>query len=252
MSGQPIAIIVDHSKSFLMYLSILLKRMNLDVLPVDNAAEAMALARVTSPHLMTLDMALPGVDGLSALRSLRADELLCELPVIMTVSNQSKHAQWEALSLDCIDVLAKPLDLRRLHKAIQRCDLYSGGRRRYLRAAFSKSVRLTYGLDTRNVKGVTLSERGIFVRVKSELPKNASVEISLPLPEREILKLNGKVIYSIMDEDADSSVEHGLAIRFDRLTKHDSVLLSCIVTDLLIGDIKEVQTEPVVRSTERS
>ncbi len=64
MDAKPIAVIVDDSKPFLMYLSILLNRMNLEVLPVNNAAEALEIARVTRPHLITMDMMMPEMDGL--------------------------------------------------------------------------------------------------------------------------------------------------------------------------------------------
>ena len=123
MEVRPIAVVVDDSKPFLMYLSILLNRMNLEVLPVNNAAEAIEISRVTRPHLITMDMVMHDMDGLEALRTIRADQELADLPVIMISSYQDKNKQWEALSLGCIDVLDKPVDLRRLHKAIQRCDL---------------------------------------------------------------------------------------------------------------------------------
>ena len=68
MEARPIAIVVDDSKPFLMYLSILLNRMNLEVLPVNNAAEAIEISRVTRPSLITMDMMMPDMDGLEALR----------------------------------------------------------------------------------------------------------------------------------------------------------------------------------------
>lgn len=247
MAARPIAIVVDDSKPFLMYLSILLNRMNIEVLPVNNAAEAMEIARVTQPQLMTMDMVMPEMDGLTALRSMRQDEELALIPVIMISSYQNKSNQWEAMSLGCIDVLDKPLDLRRLHKAIQNCDLYPGGRRRYMRASFEAMVKVRSQGGTHDVASISLSERGILVRTNKPLPKDAVVEVEIPLLSGEILQVGGKVIYAKAQSGSDSMILPGAAIKFDRLTAKDLEALSQQVAELLIGDILEEQTEPVVK-----
>ena len=246
MEARSIAVVVDDSKPFLMYLSILLSRMNLEVLPVDNAAEAIEISRVTRPSLMTMDMMMSDMDGLEALHTIRADKDLADLPIIMISSCQDKNKQWEALSLGCIDVLDKPVDLRRLHKAIQRCDLYSGGRRRYLRALFEENVGLHYQGKLDAVSSVTLSERGIFLHMREQLPKGAHVEIDLPFPSGETMQFGGSVIYGKAQNGGGSEISQGVAIKFDRLTQEQLTVLSQLVSDLLIGDILVEQTEPVV------
>jgi CheY-like chemotaxis protein len=248
MEVRPIAVVVDGSKPFLMYLSILLNRMNLEVLPVNNAAEAIEISRVTRPHLITMDMVLPDMDGLEALRTIRADEELADLPVIMISSYQDKNRHWEALSLGCIDVLDKPVDLRRLHKAIQRCDLYPGGRRRYLRAPFEEIVGLHYQGKRHDAESVTLSERGILLRMREPFAKGTHVEIDLPLPSGETMQVGGSVIYGKAQNGGGSVVSQGLAVKFDRLTMQKLEVLSEVVAELLIGDIVKEQTEPVVSS----
>ena len=249
MEARPIAIVVDDNKPFLMYLSILLDRMNLEVLPVQSAAEALDIARVTRPHLITMDMMLPDMDGLEALRTIRADAALADLSVIMISSYQDKHRQWEALSLDCIDVLDKPVDLRRLHKAVQRCDLYSGGRRRYLRAPYEKSVGLHHQGKLHEVSSVTLSERGIFLRTSEPLPKGNHVEVDLPLPSGETLQVGGSVIYCKAQNGGCAVISPGVAIKFDRMTMKSIETLTALVEELLIGDLVLEQTEQVIKPT---
>jgi CheY-like chemotaxis protein len=247
MGARPIAIVVDDSKPFLMYLSILLNRMNLEVLPVNNAAEAIEISRVTRPHLITMDMMMPGLDGLEALHKIRDDKDLADLPVIMISSYQDKNRQWEALSLGCIDVLDKPVDLRRLHKAVQRCDLYSGGRRRYLRTPYEESVGLQHQGKRYEVPSITLSERGIFLRMREQLPKGTHVDIHLPLPSGKTLKVGGSVIYGKAENGGGSVIPPGIAIKFDRMISKDGEILTALVEELLIGDIIAEQTEPVIK-----
>jgi CheY-like chemotaxis protein len=252
MDARPIAVVVDDSKPFLMYLSILLNRMNLEVLSVDNASEALEIVRVTRPQLLTMDMTMPEMDSLEVLRIIRADKELADLPVIMISSFQDKNRQWEALSLGCIDVLEKPVELRRLHKAIQRCDLHAGGPRRYLRASFEKTIVLHHQGKLHEVASVTLSERGIFLHSREQLPKGTLVEIDLPLPSNETLHVGGSVIYSQAQHDKASLLSAGIAIKFDRLTLKNSAMLSALVEELLIGDIISEQTEPVVKPSSLS
>jgi CheY-like chemotaxis protein len=237
MEARPIAVVVDDSKPFLMYLSILLNRMNLEVLPVNNAAEAIEISRVARPHLITMDMMMPEMDGLEALRTIRADEELADLSVIMISSYQDKNKQWEALSLGCVDVLDKPVDLRRLHKAVQRCDLYSGGRRRYLRAPFDKTVTLHHQGKLHEVSSVTLSERGIFLRMNQQFPKGSHVDVDLPLSTNETLQVGGSVIYNKSQNGGCSVISPGVAIKFDRMTLKNIEVLSSLVEKLLVGDL---------------
>lgn len=247
MEARPIAVVVDDSKPFLMYLSILLKRMNLEVLPVNNTVEAIEILRLSRPSLITMEMMMPDMDGLEALHAIRGDSELADLPVIMISSYQNKNKQWEALSLGCIDVLEKPVDLRRLHKAIQRCDLYSGGRRRYLRAPFAETVGLHHQGNRYAVSSVTLSERGIFLCMGEQFAKGDHVEIDLPLSSGETMQVGGTVIYG-KTQDADGSVvSQGMAIKFDRLTVTNLQVLSELVANLLIGDIVTEQTEQIFK-----
>ena len=247
METRPIAVVVDDSKPFLMYLSLLLNRMNLEVLPVNNTAEAIEISRVTRPKLLRMDMMMPNMDGLEALHVIRGDNELADLPVIMISSYQNKNKQWEALSLGCIDVLDKPVDLRRLHKAIQRCDLYSGGRRRYLRAPFAETVGLHHQGEVYACSRVTLSERGIFLCMREQFAKGSHVEIDLPLPSGETLQVGGTVIYGKTQNGGGSVASQGMAIKFDRLTVANLQVLSELVANLLIGDIVAEQTEPIVK-----
>jgi CheY-like chemotaxis protein len=247
MNTRPIAVVVDDNKPFLMYLSLLLGRMNLEVLPVSNAPEALEVSRVTQPQILIMDFMMPDMDGLEALRAMREDEVLSELSVIMVSGYQRKYLQWEAFSLGCVDVLEKPIDLRRLHKAVQGCDLYPNGRRRYLRAPYEKNVVLHHHDKSYEVPSVTLSERGIFVHTKEQIPKKAHVDIDIPLSSTEILQVGGSVIYLKGTDDGEPVVTPGIAVKFDRLTLKAKERLSELVEELLISDIVAEQTEPFIK-----
>lgn len=248
MQKQPTAIVVDDSKAFLMYLSVLLSRMNVDVMPVSSAEEALELARVTRPHLMTLDMVMPGMDGLETLRKIRGDNELSDLPVIMISSYQDEERLDEAREMGCVDVLGKPINLRALHVALQECDLHQGGRRVFLRAPFDKTVGLVVDGQVRTLKGVTLSERGIYISSRDLLRRGTEVSVNLSLSRGETLNLKGEVIYSKAQSCAKTLVSQGMAVKFNNLTTRDMELLTETVMELLIGDILAEQQEMIVQA----
>ena len=83
-----------------------------DTLPCDGGPALRALfAAGPAPDCVILDLVMPGEDGLSVLRWLRADS---DLPVIMLTSNDTSIDRVVGLELGADDYVAKPADLREL------------------------------------------------------------------------------------------------------------------------------------------
>lgn len=73
-----------------------------------NAEDALAIARLTPPDLVLLDIGLPGMDGLQALRGLRDD---LGLPVILLTARRRELDEVLGLELGADDYVTKPFDL---------------------------------------------------------------------------------------------------------------------------------------------
>jgi DNA-binding response OmpR family regulator len=72
-----------------------------------NAEDALALARRDPPDLVLLDIGLPGMDGLEALRLFRAD---VSAPVILVTARRRELDQVVGLELGADDYITKPFD----------------------------------------------------------------------------------------------------------------------------------------------
>jgi len=72
-----------------------------------NAEDALALARRDPPDLVLLDIGLPGMDGLEALRFFRAD---VSAPVILVTARRRELDQVVGLELGADDYVTKPFD----------------------------------------------------------------------------------------------------------------------------------------------
>ena len=73
-----------------------------------NAEDAISLVKHTPPDLVLLDIALPGMDGLEALRELKAMQ---NLPVIFITGRRREFDEVLGLELGADDYITKPFDV---------------------------------------------------------------------------------------------------------------------------------------------
>ncbi|HJS91405.1 MAG TPA: ATP-binding protein [Steroidobacteraceae bacterium] len=81
---------------------------------VRDGAEALEAARREPPDLLLSDIMMPRIDGLALLRSLRADERLREVPVILLSARAGEESRLEGLDAGADDYLVKPFSAREL------------------------------------------------------------------------------------------------------------------------------------------
>ena len=82
--------------------------------------EALAMARVDLPHLLLLDLHLPGMDGVATLRGLRAIDGLRDVPAILLTAAGPERLDAEMRALGVREVLGKPFSPRRLAQTVAR------------------------------------------------------------------------------------------------------------------------------------
>ncbi len=76
-----------------------------------NGEEGLRLAREKKPDVVTLEVALPGIDGWTVLKSLKSDRELSEIPVVMVSISDDLD---RGLAMGAADYLVKPIDRDRL------------------------------------------------------------------------------------------------------------------------------------------
>ena len=82
-----------------------------------NGLQALELIHKLEPELVFMDVNMPGLDGMSVVRSLREKDI--ELPHIIFVTAYDQYAV-EAFRLEALDYLLKPVDKVRLAETIDR------------------------------------------------------------------------------------------------------------------------------------
>jgi len=85
VAGELILIVEDNDKNRKLVRDVLAHE-GYRLLETDNGEEAVRLAQAERPALVLMDIQLPGIDGMEALRRLRADAETRAIPVVATAS----------------------------------------------------------------------------------------------------------------------------------------------------------------------
>ena len=85
-----------------------------------DAGQAIDLARAQAPQLLLLDLDLPGMDGVAALRGLRGLEGLRDVPAVFLTAAGPERMDDELRALGVREVLGKPFSPRVLLRTIDR------------------------------------------------------------------------------------------------------------------------------------
>ena len=86
-------------------------------------AEAAELAfdaiRQEKPDLILLDLVLPGIDGLTLVRELKADPETRAIPIVAVTAYLDRFKKKDALAAGCDEYVVKPIDTRKLPRLIR-------------------------------------------------------------------------------------------------------------------------------------
>ncbi len=110
MAGELILIVEDNERN---------RRLMRDVLQVkgyrtvetETAEEGIRLARETPPALILMDIQLPGMDGITAFRQLRADPATTAIPVIAVTASAMTQSQQEIMAAGFDGYQTKPISV---------------------------------------------------------------------------------------------------------------------------------------------
>jgi len=88
------------------------------VIVARNGAEAVKRAREERPDVILMDIQMPGMDGLEAMRCIRSDVSLATVPIIALTALAMPGDRERCLEAGANDYISKPVNLRGLIEAI--------------------------------------------------------------------------------------------------------------------------------------
>jgi CheY-like chemotaxis protein len=99
-----------------------LERAGFQVLTATNGREALEVAARELPQLIFMDIMMPEVDGMTALRELKKADATKDIPVIVITANVSEYnaSRQEAITRGAVGFLSKPLSPTQMLDEIRR------------------------------------------------------------------------------------------------------------------------------------
>lgn len=101
-------LVVDDSPTIVALLKRMLQQNHYEVLVAYDGETGLEIARREVPDLIFLDIVLPGIDGFSALRTLRRDPKTKDVPIIMMSGNAQATEQFYVQRIGADDFMKKP------------------------------------------------------------------------------------------------------------------------------------------------
>ena len=118
-----VLLVEDHPMNRKLFRDIL--EIQFEVVEAESAEAALVLLQSScKPDLILLDMQLPGMDGLSLARRLKADPERAAIPIIGLSAHAMKRDFEQAKAAGCVDYITKPITddpfvfLERISKAL--------------------------------------------------------------------------------------------------------------------------------------
>ena len=119
IGGPATIMVVDDDDDIRLLMGQLLRSHGYLVTEASTAAEAEANAIKNHPHLILMDLSMPGTDGLSAIWNIRKQPGMATVPIIIVSAYDAFDLRAEATAAGCYGYLTKPLDSTQLKMAIK-------------------------------------------------------------------------------------------------------------------------------------
>jgi two-component system cell cycle response regulator DivK len=95
------------------------------VVEAADGKDAVEVAARERPQLILMDLYMPGFDGFAAMREIRAQPDLRDIPIVAVTAygglGIEEQLRRQATAAGCNEFLAKPFELSRLKEVVQRC-----------------------------------------------------------------------------------------------------------------------------------
>ena len=114
-----VLIVEDHDDTRLM-LRTILEMSGFSVLEAIDGEAGIEAAAEECPDVILMDLGMPTVDGMGAMRSIREHKIIGETPIVFLTGWAEPRAREAAISAGCNDYLVKPIELDQVISVIER------------------------------------------------------------------------------------------------------------------------------------
>ena len=119
MTGRQVVVVEDNERNMKLFREVL-ESSGYRTLEAETGERAVALTAEHRPDLVLMDIHLPDIDGVEALRMLRADERTASVPVLALTAQAMEGDRERFLAAGFDGYLSKPVNIADLLDVVRR------------------------------------------------------------------------------------------------------------------------------------
>ncbi|MFW5793451.1 MAG: response regulator transcription factor [Bacteroidota bacterium] len=112
-------LIVDDEPDILEFVGYNLKKEGYQVFTADNGYDAIDIAKKVLPHLIILDVMMPGIDGIETCREMKENNSLSNTIIVFLTARNEDYSQIAGFDAGADDYISKPIKPRLLNSRIK-------------------------------------------------------------------------------------------------------------------------------------
>ena len=112
-------LIADDEPHMLKFIEFTLRKGDFEILKANDGVQALKVAEAQKPNVIVLDVFMPGMDGVTALKNLKKNPVLKLIPVILLTARGHTLDPEEAKKAGASYYLTKPFSPTELLKQVQ-------------------------------------------------------------------------------------------------------------------------------------
>lgn len=120
MPSRTVLVVEDNDMN-MQLVEYLLEEGGYAIVKAVNGEEALEIARngTPAPDLVLMDIHLPGMDGLSVVREMKADERIGRIPILALTAHAMRGDRDRFLEAGCDGYISKPIDVKTFLSSIE-------------------------------------------------------------------------------------------------------------------------------------
>ena len=119
MSDKNVMVVEDNEKNRKL-MRVVLKAKGYNIIEAATGEEALNLLKNQKPDIILMDIQLPGIDGLTVIRQIKASVITKDIPIIAVTAYAMKGDEQKILDTGCNAYISKPINTQELPLIVEK------------------------------------------------------------------------------------------------------------------------------------
>ncbi len=218
-------LIVDSSASHRFYLGTMLRRLEYAVHSAASAEDAVKVMADILPSLVITEFALPEMNGIGLLTTMKQDQRLKTVPVVIQSADDGPGIREQCMTAGCTAYFKKPVEIEELYTTIQAALESSPRHTVRIETAFKVEVgdKKAPGGSVRQETVIELSDGGLYIRTLTPDPMKTVVPLTLNI-EDKVINATAIVLY-ISQKTGGKDQRPGMGMKFVQIDEKDRAFI---------------------------